>query len=337
MRDDNSAIVGLPVAVTVPPDVAAPEATASRGGAGESEPGAGERRGGVRAGTPWRGTLLAGAGVLAFSGTFPATALALRGFDPYLVAIGRAAVAGLLAALCLRVAGVPLLPPRAQLRSYVAITLGVVFGFPLFSGLALDAGASVSHAAVVVGLLPAATAVCAVLRAGERPRPLFWVAGACGALSVTIFTLSRGGGRFAVADLLMAGALVCAAVGYTEGGRLARHTPGWRVISYALVVGAPVAMPVTVVLAMTTVQRPTAEAVAGFAYVALVSMFLGFIPWYAGLAMGGIARAGQTQLLQPIIALLLAWLLLSERLETATVAGALTVLVCVGASQRART
>ncbi|GAA3811288.1 DMT family transporter [Sphaerisporangium flaviroseum] len=283
-----------------------------------------------------RGTLLAGLGVLAFSGTFPATAFAMRGFDPYLVAIGRASVAALAAALCLMAAGAPLLPPRSQLKSYAVIALSVVFGFPLFSGLALNAGASVSHAAVVVGLLPAATAVCAVLRAGERPRTAFWVASTGGAVSVTIFTVSRGGGSLAVADLLMVAALVCAAVGYTEGGRLARHTPGWRVISYALVVAAPVAVPLTVLLSMTIAQRPTAEAVAGFAYVSLVSMFLGFIPWYAGLAMGGIARAGQTQLLQPPLSLLWAWLLLDERLEVATVAGALAVLVCVAATQRAR-
>ncbi|MFC4584576.1 DMT family transporter [Sphaerisporangium corydalis] len=285
---------------------------------------------------PLKGTLLAALGVLSFSGTLPATAFALRGFDPYMVAIGRAAVAALIAGLCLLLARVPLLPPRSLLGSYVVIALSVVFGFPLFSGLALDAGASVSHAAVVVGLLPAATAVCAVLRAGERPRPLFWVASAAGAVSVTVFTLSRGDGRLAVADLLMLAALLCAAVGYTEGGRLARDTPGWRVISYALVVAAPVSVPVTVALAVVTPMHPTTGAVAGFAYVAVVSMFLGFIPWYAGLALGGIARAGQTQLLQPLISLLLAWLLLAERLEVATLAGALAVLVCVAATQRAR-
>ncbi|MEU8267113.1 DMT family transporter [Sphaerisporangium sp. NPDC049002] len=347
MRPDNSAIVPTAVAVTATagartdPGTGAPGGgtAGTRAGAGPGTPGGATAvlRGGGRAGTPWRGTLLAGLGVVTFSGTFPATAFAMRGFDPYLVAIGRAAVAALVAGACLVTAGAPLLPPRSQLKSYAVIAGTVVFGFALFSGLALDSGAGVSHAAVVVGLLPAATAVCAVLRAGERARPLFWVASAGGAVSVTIFTLSRGGGRLAVADLLMAAALVCAAVGYTEGGRLARHTPGWRVISYALVIAAPVAVPVTVVLAMTTPLRPTGEAVAGFAYVALVSAFLGFIPWYAGLAMGGIARAGQTQLLQPLLTLLWAWLLLAERVEVATVAAALAVLVCVAATQRART
>ncbi|GAA3445102.1 membrane protein [Planomonospora venezuelensis] len=274
--------------------------------------------------------------MLAFSGSFPATVFAMEGFDPYLVAIGRAVPAGCAALLLLLAAGVPLLPPRAHLRSYLVIAAGVVFGFPVFSGLALDSGASTAHAAVVVGLLPAATAACAVLRAGERPRALFWVSCGLGAVSVTAFTLSRGGGRVTGADLLLVAALLSAAAGYTEGGRLARETPGWRVISHALVVALPLTVPAAAVLALTTEVRPGAAALAGFAYAGLVSMFLGFIPWYAGLAMGGIARAGQTQLAQPLLTLAWAWLLLGERFGPATLAGALAVLGCVAMTQRAR-
>lgn len=284
----------------------------------------------------WRGSLLAGVGVIAFSGSFPATEFAMRGLDPYLVAIGRAALAALVAAVCLKAAGAPLLPPREHLRSYGLIVLGVVLGFPLFSGLALHAGAGTAHSAVVIGLLPAATAAFAVLRAGERPRPLFWAACVAGALSITAFTLTRGTGRFAAADLLLVLALLAAAVGYTEGGRLSRGAPGWRVISYAVVLAAPVTVPVTAVLALTTHPELSAVSLAGFAYAGLVSMFLGFIPWYAGLAMGGIARAGQIQLAQPLLTLVWAWWLLGERFGVATVAAALAVLVCVAVTQGSR-
>ncbi|WP_169943964.1 DMT family transporter [Microbispora sp. H11081] len=284
----------------------------------------------------WQGSLLAGVGVLSFSGSFPGTVFAMRGFDPYLVAIGRAAIAAIAAVICLKAAGAPLLPPRAHLRTYAMIVLGVVVGFPVFSGLALAGGASTAHSAVVIGLLPAATAVFAVLRAGERPRPLFWAACAAGALSITVFTLTRGTGRFAGADVLLVLALLSAAVGYTEGGRLARETPGWRVVSYALVLAAPITVPVAVVLAVATPMEPSAESLAGFAYVALVSMFLGFIPWYAGLAMGGIARAGQIQLAQPLLTLVWAWLLLGEEIGAATIAAAFAVLVCVALTQAGR-
>ncbi|GAA0399711.1 membrane protein [Acrocarpospora corrugata] len=275
-------------------------------------------------------------GVLAFSMTFPATVFAMRGFDPYLVAIGRSVIAAAAATVCLLVAGVPLLPPRRLLRSYAVTSAAVVFGFPVFSGLALYGGASTAHSAVVIGLLPAATAVFAVLRAGERPRPMFWVACALGGASITVFTLSQGGGHVTAADLLLVLALLSAGIGYTEGARLSRETPGWRVISYALVVATPISVPVTLVLLFTTDLRPSAESLAGFAWVGVISMFLGFVPWYAGLAMGGIARAGQTQLMQPLLTLLWAWLLLSEYFGPATVLASLAVLLCVAATQRAR-
>jgi drug/metabolite transporter (DMT)-like permease len=307
MRDNNSATVIDGVAVSRPP-----------------------------AGLAWQGTALAFVGVVAFSGSFPATVLAMRGFDPYLVAFGRAAVAVAVAAVCLVAAGAPLLPPRAEWRSYGLIALGVVFGFPLFSGVALDLGASTSHAAVVIGLLPATTAALAVPLAGERPRPAFWLAVAAGALAVTVFTLSRGGGHVTLPDVLLVGALLSAAIGYAEGARLTRDRPGWQVISHALVLAAPVAVPVTAVLAMVTDVRPSAVPVAGFAYAGLVSMFLGFIPWYAGLARGGIARAGQTQLVQPLLTLVWAWLLVGERFGWVMVAGAAAVLVCVALTQRFR-
>ncbi|MEV5413641.1 DMT family transporter [Thermopolyspora sp. NPDC052614] len=288
------------------------------------------------AGFAWQGTALAFIGVFAFSGSFPSTVLAMRGFDPYLVAMGRAVIAVAVAVVWLLAARVPLLPPKSEWRSHGLIALGVVFGFPLFSGVALDLGASTSHAAVVIGLLPATTAAVAVLLAGERPRAGFWLAVGAGALAVTAFTLSRGGGHVTLPDVLLAGALVSAAVGYAEGAKLTRTRPGWQVISHALVLAAPVTVPVTAVLAAVTDVHPSPSSIAGFAYAGLVAMFLGFIPWYAGLARGGIARAGQTQLVQPLLTLVWAWLLVGERFGLVTVVGAVAVLVCVAFTQRLR-
>jgi drug/metabolite transporter (DMT)-like permease len=283
------------------------------------------------------GTALAFLGVLAFSGSFPATVYAMQGFDPWLVAIGRALLAGIVALVCLKALRLPLIPPRRHWRVYAVMSLGVVFGFPVFSGLALHLGAGTSHAAVVIGLLPAATAACAVMRAGERPRPLFWVACTAGAAAITAFTLTSGETSATWSDLLLVGALLSAAVAYTEGGTLSRTTPGWQVISYTVVLSLPLTAPITVALALTTPMTPTPVSLAGFAYTGLISMFLGFFPWYAGLARGGIARAGQTQLVQPLLTLVWAWFLMGERFGAATVVAALAVLACVAITQRART
>ncbi|HEX4817312.1 MAG TPA: DMT family transporter [Nonomuraea sp.] len=334
MKNENSAIA--PRGVAVPPDDRRgglpPAGSGGGSGGGSAEPGDPRPDASVRR----RGTALALLGVLAFSGSIPATVHAMHGVNPWLVAIGRAAVAGGLAVACLAATGRPLLPPRRLWHSYALISLGVVFGFPVFSTLALALGSSTAHAAVITGLLPAATAACAVLRAGERPRPLFWAACAAGAVAIIAFTLSQHQGRTAWPDLLLVAALLSAAVGYTEGGRLARQTPGWQVISHTLVLSLPLTVPVAAVLALTTPLTFTPQALTGFAYVSAISMFLGFIPWYAGLALGGIARAGQTQLAQPVLTLVWAWFLVGERFGPATVVAAVAVLVCVAATQRAR-
>lgn len=278
---------------------------------------------------------LAALGVLAFSLTFPATAFALDGLDPYFIGVGRAGVATLLAVVALGAVRAPL-PRRDRLPSLLAAGLGVVFGFPVLSTLALDHGATSGHAAVVVGLLPAATAAFAVLRAGERPSAAFWAAAAAGGVCVSGFALARGGGSVTAADLLLVGALLSAALGYAEGGRMARDMPGWQVISWALVITGPISLPVSAVLLLTGHPHWTGRAVAGFAYVSAVSMFAGFIAWYAGLGRSGVARAGQLQLGQPVLTLCWSALLLGERLDLLTGATALAVLVSVVATQRSR-
>lgn len=285
--------------------------------------------------------------MLAFSFTIPATVLALDGLDPYLIGVGRAALATVLAVVALTAVrfsrphkgGEPnpvVRPRRHQWPGLATAGAGVVFGFPVLSTLALDHGASASHSGVVVGLLPAATAVVAVLRAGERPSPAFWVASAAGALCVSGFALSRGAGHLTAADLLLFGALLAAAVGYAEGGRLARELPGWQVISWALVLTGPISIPVTVWLLATTEPRWTGHAVAGLAYVSAVSMFLGFFAWYAGLGRAGIARASQVQLAQPLLTLVWSALFLGERIDVTTGLVAVAIVGCVAWTQRAR-
>jgi drug/metabolite transporter (DMT)-like permease len=273
-------------------------------------------------------------GVLAFSFTIPATEFALRGFGPYLIGVGRAAIATVLAVVTLRLTRSPR-PRGLQWASLGAVAAGVVLGFPVLSTLALDHGSSASHAAVVVGLLPVATAVFAIT-GGERPSWSFWAASVAGAVCVVAFTLRNGPGRFSAADVLLFGALVSAGFGYAEGGRLARAMPGRDVVSWALVMTAPITVPVTVALWLTGPSRWSPAAAGGLAYLAVVSMFLGFFAWYAGLARAGVARASQVQLTQPLLTLAWSWLLLGEHAGMSTVVAAAGVLVCVLLAQRAR-
>ena len=272
-------------------------------------------------------------GMLIFSFTLPATRLAVPEFGGYTVGFGRAALAGLLAlgVLLLRRER---LPERRHWLGLGTVALGTVFGFSVFTSLALRT-VPASHGAVVVGLLPAATAVTAVLLARERPRPAFWWVCGLGVLAVLAFAAVQGAGRLSGGDLLLFLAVIFAAAGYAQGGRLARELDGWRVVSWALVFSLPLTLLATW-LSPWPAQLPSAPAWWGFLYVSLFSMYLGFFAWYRGLALGGVARAGQVQLLQPVCTLLWSVLLLGEHLNALTVLAALLVVGCALLSRLTR-
>ncbi len=280
------------------------------------------------------GFLLGLLGIVAFSFSFPSAKLALEGFDPWLVAFGRAALAGALALAYVKAVRAPR-PSAGQWRRLGIVAAGVIVGFPLFTSLALVTS-DAAHGAVVIAVLPAATALAAVVRAGERPGPAFWLAALAGLAIVLAFVLHQAHGALTAADgFLLAGTALCA-LGYAEGGALSRELGGARTISWALVLSLPLTIPVTVAVALLAPPAPDAIAWLGFAYQGAISMFLGFFAWYAGLARGGVARVGQVQLAQPLLTLLLAALVLGEPLTPVMLVAGVGVLACVAATQRAR-
>ena len=255
-------------------------------------------------------------GVVSFSVTLPATRLAVAALDPVFVGLGRAVVAGVLAAMVLIVTRTRW-PGWRYAPGLALVAAGVVIGFPLCSAWAMQR-VPANHGAVVIGLLPLATAVAAAVLAHERPTPLFWVTAVAGTAVVVVFAVYQGGGSVHAADLLLLAAVVAAAVGYAEGGRLAKLIGSWQVICWALVLSAPVLLvPVALSIDHRVATAP-ASAWAGFAYVCGVSMFIGFFAWYRGLALGGIAAVGQLQLLQPFLTVFFSALLLGESVDLAT-------------------
>ncbi|MGW0517577.1 DMT family transporter [Crossiella sp. NPDC003009] len=284
------------------------------------------------------GFLLGALGVLSFSLSLPLTRLAVAELNPWFVAFGRAAAAGVLALGYLWLTGWGRLN-RRQVGRLLLVALGVIIGFPLFTSLALTVQTA-SHGAVVIAVLPAATAVWAVLRAGERPSGRFWLSSGAGLLAVLVFLGTAGGlsGSFEFADLLLLAAVVLCGLGYAEGGALARDLGGARTICWALVISLPLTVPLTVFSALPIAPAAVSwQAWASFAYVSLVSMFLGFFAWYAGLARGGVAKVGQVQLAQPVFTLSWAALLLGEEIGLYTALMAVVVLACVVLTQRSRT
>ncbi len=280
------------------------------------------------------GTVQAALGVVAFSLTFPATAWGLEGFGPWSLIAVRSILAAAVAGACLLVLRVAR-PERRHWLGLAVVGAGVVLGFPLLTTLALQTSTT-AHAAVVVGLLPLTTALLSALRVGTRPSRTFWIAALAGAAAVIAFTVQQSGGALTSADAYLFAALLVCAAGYTEGGRLAREMPGWRVIGWALVLCLPLTVPMAAVALSYEPVHLTAHSVTGMLWVAIGSQFLGLVVWYRGMAAIGIPKASQLQLAQPLLTLVWSVLLLGEHLPVAAPLTAAAVLVCIAVTQRAR-
>jgi drug/metabolite transporter (DMT)-like permease len=284
-----------------------------------------------------KGLWLGFAGVAIFALTLPMTRLAVGTADAPLmsgvfIALGRAAVAAALSALFLLATRAPW--PRREDWWPLAITsAGVVFGFPLFTSVAMRHVEAV-HASVIVGVLPLATALVGALLHRQRPSPGFWLCAALGSALVVAFALVRSGSglRLHLADVLLLAAMACAAVGYGYGARLSQRMRAEHVICWALILSVPITLP------LAWITRPTAALPASawwaFGYVAVFSMWIGFFAWYRGLALGGTVRVSQVQLVQPFLSMLFAVPLLGERLDLLTLGFGLAVIATVFAGKK---
>jgi len=266
-------------------------------------------------------------GVVLFSGSLPATRMAVLAFDPLFVTLARASLAGILALVTLIVFK-ERRPKKQQLGSLYIVALGCVIGFPLLSALALQHITS-AHSIVFIGILPVSTAVFGIIRGGERPKPIFWLFSTLGSLLVIGYALVQGVTASPIGDVLMILSVILCGLGYAEGAKLTKTLGGWQVISWALVLSLPIMLPLSFVFLPQSFDNVTIGAWGSLAYVSLFSMFIGFVFWYKGLAQGGTATIGQLQLLQPFFGLALAAWLLHEQVSIGMLAVTVGVILCV--------
>lgn len=271
-------------------------------------------------------------GVVMFGGTLPMTRLALDAFDPWFIALGRAAIAAVPAALLLLLFRRPF-PPKVARTSLLIAAAGTIVGFPAFSAFALVTTPA-SHGAVVLGLLPLATSIAAVFVNGERPRRVFWIWSSLGAVLVIAMVLRDAEGLPGWGDAFFVLAGASAAIGYAHYARIAPWVSGWESISWALVLTSPLTVTTCALIWRPDYLDAPLPAILGLLYTALFSVFIGFFFWNAGMAIGGVARVAQVQLLQAFVTIGLAALILGEPVGASTLGFAVAVAFVVLMARR---
>ena len=269
-----------------------------------------------------------------FSLTLPFTRIAVAELSPYFVTFGRSTLGGI-CALILFAFTRPKLPTKIQLIRLSVMALGVVYGFPLFVSIAMKTLPS-AHGGIVLGILPIATAVVGAIRFKERPSLAFWITAVIGSLLVITYASLNGGGGLVVEDWLLFIAIASAAIGYSEGGKLSEEMSSVDVISWALVLTLPINVLLTYQYLDFELNSVSLSAVISFIYVGFISMYIGFFFWYKGIAIGGIARVGQVQLLQPFLTFIGAYFLLNEEITAMNIGFAFCVLAVVVLGKRTK-
>jgi drug/metabolite transporter (DMT)-like permease len=283
----------------------------------------------------WLGLGLGLVGVIVFGGSLPMTKLAVAHFDPLFVSFARPAGAGVLA-LGVLLARRRAIPPQETWVRLVIASVTLVWGWPSLTNFAMKT-VPAAHGGVVVGLLPLTTAVAASLIVKDRQPPLFWLFAVLGAALVIGFSLNDGAGGLSIGDAQLLLAVLVCAFGYVAAGDLSKRMPGWEVVSWMLVISLPLALAGSLWTWPAGGLESPVSALVGLGYITLLSQYLGFFAWNMGLAMGGIARVSQVQLVQSFVTLMFAALLLGETVSPLTwaVAGAV-VLIVAGAQAVSR-
>lgn len=251
---------------------------------------------------------------------------------------------GLFRSVLAALAAVPVLlalrssrPTLSQARRLMLMSLGVVYGFPVLTALGMQQ-VPVGHGGVVLAALPLATAVCGTLITRDRPPVLFWFASVGGCLAVSAFAVLRGdmGSGLYLGDLALLGAVVLAGFGYAQGGALSKEMKGWEVMCWALVLNLPLLLPLSLWHFEPTHFAGFGQVQWGaLAFLAFVNSLLGFFSWNRALALGGIQRISQLQLLQPFFTYGYAMVLMGEPFDPISLLVCAAVIALVVISKRA--
>ncbi|TNP01540.1 DMT family transporter [Bacillus pacificus] len=274
-----------------------------------------------------KGMLLGCIGVICFSLTLPATRTAVPYFGEAIVGLGRVVIAAIIVGIIF-IKNQEKIPNKDQMKSLWIVAIGAVLAFPLLSTYAMKS-LPVSHGAIEVALLPLATAGFATWRGGEQLSKRYWIASIISTITVLLYAVYLGLGQLQMGDIALIAAVLILGLSYAEGGKLSKDLGSWKVIAWANLIGAPFfIIPVGLSISSGMLQAPI-EAWISLFYLAIISQFLAYIAWYGGMSLGGIAKVGQLQYLQPFLMIIFSVLFLGESITWLTIVLAFIVVICV--------
>jgi drug/metabolite transporter (DMT)-like permease len=272
--------------------------------------------------------------VAAFAMTLPAAKILAGDLSALQVGFFRSVLAAF-AAIPFLLIGRAKRPNRSQIKRMLLTSTGIVYGFPILTALGMQY-VPVSHGGVVLAALPLSTAIFGTLITGTRPSKMFWAVSSLGFLVVMAYTVIKSDvSDIYIGDLALLGAVLLAGFGYAQGGALSKELPGWQVMCWTLVISLPVLLPVSLWLYDSqTIATLPGQGVAALLFLALINSLLGFFSWNRALALGGIQRISQLQLLQPFFTFAFSIFLMGELWNWLTPAVCAIVIVLVWLSKR---
>lgn len=248
---------------------------------------------------------------------------------PLTVAMLRALPAGLLLLLIVRRLPSGIWWPRTFLLG--ALNFSFFWAMLFVSAYRLPGGV----AATVGAIQPLIVILLSRVFLGSPIRALSIVAGLAGIVGVGLLVLTPG----ATLDPLGVLAGLAGAVSMAFGTVLSRHwappVPPLTFTAWQLAAGGLLLVPVALFFE-PALPSLTAANVAGLAYLGLVGAAFTYLLWFRGLSRLEPSAVAPLGFLSPVVAILLGWGVLDERLTPVQALGILVVLISVWLSQRAQ-
>ena len=268
-----------------------------------------------------------------------ATRVATEDLEPLVVAVLRTVLAGLIALPLVSVSGLrpPSNPHSRFLLGVSAASAFVIFPIVYTYG---QERTSAMHGVAILAGLPVFTGLWAALVTRRIPGA-WWLCGCAVALvGEAVIIAVRPGGDEGVAtlsgDLIVLGAALAVSSGYVAGALLVPRGVSSATTTYwGVILGALVLAPLGVGLLVSGhVPHGDSGSWAAVLYLAVMTSIVGYVGWYWALAQGGIVRMAPLMFLQPISGLVLAALVLDERLTPELGFGAAAVLAGIALARR---